>query len=303
MIKTIVIGGPASNKIDEKLAELLKAEHIKIEHKLFPDDESYIRYPVPKLTGTVLLVQSLYPPQDKHFVELLLMIDTAKDLGAEKVIAIVPYLAYSRQDKKFLEGEAISVKTLLKAIESAGADCIITVDLHSEKIVEYSRIPLINTSAVSALIDYVKHEILHGATENVLVLSPDKGGLKRARRAAEILGADFDYIEKFRDRVTGEVRALPRELPVEDRVVIIIDDIISTGGTIALAARSALDRGAKEVYAACTHALLVRGAYEKVRKAGVKKIVATNTIPSPVSEVDVTPGIKEALNKALKFIV
>jgi len=298
----IVVGGPASNNIDKELSELLGVEHIRVEHKLFPDNESYIRYPVSKLKETVIIVQSLYPPQDKHLVELLFLVDTAKDLGAEKVITIIPYLAYSRQDKRFLEGEAISIKTILKAIESVGVDYIITVDIHNEKIAEYSKVPLINVSAVPELVKYVKHKVLKGVVENVLILSPDKGGLKRAKKAAEILGAEFDYIEKYRDRITGEVKALPKELSVQEKVVVIIDDIISTGGTIALAARSVLNKGAKEVYAACTHALLVRNAYQRVRDAGVKEIIATNTIPSAVSKVTVTPVIKEALNNALKFV-
>jgi len=297
----IVIGGPAANGVDEKLAQLLGVKLVKVEHKLFPDGESYIRYPVSELEETVLVVQSLYPPQDKHLVELLFLIDTARDLGAKKVIAIVPYLAYSRQDKRFLSGEAVSIKTVLKAMESVKPDYVVTVDLHSEKVIEYSRAPLINVSAVPVLMNYVKREVLHGITEDVLVLSPDKGGLRRAKEAAEILKADFDYIEKFRDRVTGEVRALPKELSVEGKIVVIVDDIISTGGTIALATKSVLSRRAREVHATCTHALLVKNAYERIKNAGVKEVVATNTVPSLVSRVDVTPVIKDALNNVIKI--
>jgi len=296
----LVVGGPASNGIDAALAKRLGAEHLVVQHKIFPDGESYIRYPRPRLSGTVILVQSLCPPQDKHLVELLLMADAAKDLGAERVVAVVPYLAYSRQDKRFLEGEAISVKTVLKCLECAGVDCVVTVDLHSEKIVKYSKVPVVNVSAVPALVEWVRAAIPAG--EEVVVLSPDKGGLARARAAAELLGAGFDYVEKVRDRVTGEVRAVPKRLSVEGRVAVIIDDIISTGGTIALAAKSALEQGAKEVYAACTHALLVSGAQERMARAGAKRVVATNTVPSPVSEVDVSPLLGEAVNKALSLL-
>lgn len=137
--------------------------------------------------------------------------------------------------------------------------------------------------------------------KDVIVLSPDKGGLNRARVASEILGVKVDYIEKFRDRKTGEVRALPKELSVEGKIVFIIDDIISTGGTIALATKSALEKGAKEVYVACTHALLVSNALKRMLKAGVKEVIATNTVPSPISKVSVGGVICEAL-KELGFV-
>lgn len=292
----IVVGGPAANGVDEELANLLNAKLIKVEHKIFPDGESYIRYPTTNLRDDIILVQSLYPPQDKHFVELLLMLKTAKEFGAKKVITVVPYLAYARQDKRFLEGEAISINVILEAIEHFGTDAFITVDIHNPDSLKKLSIPYVNTSAVKPLTEYVRDKFIHDIS-NTIVLSPDKGGIKRARKAAQILGVSYDYIEKVRDRVTGEVKALPKELSVQGKTVFIIDDIISTGGTIALATHSVLERGAKEVYVACTHALLVKNALERMYKAGVKEVVSTVSVPSPISKVRIGNIIVEALRE------
>ncbi|HDJ89525.1 MAG TPA: ribose-phosphate pyrophosphokinase, partial [Thermoprotei archaeon] len=133
MFSLIIIGGPASNNIEKEITQLTGIKSIKIDYKIFPDGESYIRFPLKIKDDTVILVQSLFPPQDKHLTELFLMIDTAYDLGAKEVAVVVPYMAYSRQDKRFLEGEAISIKTILKIIEKLGAKYFVTVDIHKEE--------------------------------------------------------------------------------------------------------------------------------------------------------------------------
>jgi ribose-phosphate pyrophosphokinase len=209
---------------------------------------------------------------------------------------VVPYFAYARQDKRFLEGEPVSVGALLKAVEAAGADALAVVDIHKpSSLDEWLRIPHFNVLPVGELAGYFR-----GKLRDPVVLAPDKGALHRAQLAAQVLGAEYDYLEKSRDRVTGEVKIAPKSVDVGGRDVLFIDDIISTGGTLVAAAKEVLALGAKRVYAACTHALLVSGALDKLYAAGVEEVVATDTVPSPVSRVSVAEPIAEVVRELLR---
>lgn len=295
----IVIGGPASNNLEQKIAKLLQVPSLKVYHKVFPDNESYIRLDKADIVSNqdVIIVQSLYPPQDKHFVELLLLVDLVRDYNAKSVTTVVPYLAYSRQDKRFLEGEPISVKTILNSLSTIGVDYFITVDIHNRDSLKYFKGKgAFDVTAIPVIADYVKENI---DLNDLLVLAPDKGALWRAKELASLLGLEYDYLEKFRDRYTGEVRVKPKSLDVKGKKVLIIDDIISTGGTIALATRESLRQGAREVYVACTHALLVGSAIEKLKNAGITQLIATDTMPSPYSSVSVAPVIAKKLKEVI----
>ena len=168
-----VIPGPASKELGLKVAEKLGVEAVKMEYKLFPDGESYVRFDGSVEGETVAVVQSTYPPQDKHLMELCLIADTAKDLGAEKVIAVVPYLAYARQDKRFLPGEAISIRTVGRLLKAAGVDKLITVDAHSDEALRALGMEVVNVSAIDTLARYMADEKgLRGA----FALAPDSIG-------------------------------------------------------------------------------------------------------------------------------
>lgn len=290
-----VIATSSSLGLAAKLSRLLSRELLVAEEKVFPDGEKYLRIPK-RLEGDVLLVHSLHQPQDERFVQLLLAVDAAKGAGASRVIVVVPYFAYARQDKRFLEGEPVSVGALLKAVEAAGADALAVVDIHKpSSLDEWLRIPHFNVLPVRELAGYFR-----GKLRDPVVLAPDKGALHRAQLAAQVLGAEYDYLEKSRDRVTGEVKIAPKSVDVGGRDVLFIDDIISTGGTLVAAAKEVLALGAKRVYAACTHALLVSGALDKLYAAGVEEVVATDTVPSPVSRVSVAEPIAEVVRKLLR---
>jgi len=287
-----VVATYSSLGLAARVAELLSDELVLVEEKLFPDGERYLRIPR-RLEGDVILVHSTHPPQDERIMELLLAIDAVRGAGAKRVVVVTPYLAYARQDKRFLEGEPISIGVVLQAIQAVGADALVVVDIHKpSSLDEWLRIPHINVLPIKQLAEYFR-----GRLKDPLILAPDKGALHRARDMAHMLDADYDYLEKRRDRVTGDIRVLPKSMSVEGRDVLIVDDIISTGGTLAAAAKSAISAGARGVYAACTHALLVSGALDKVYGAGVREVVATDTVPSPISKVSVAEPIAEALKR------
>ncbi|RLE60629.1 MAG: ribose-phosphate diphosphokinase [Thermoprotei archaeon] len=288
----------AGNGLAARIARMLKDRLIFVEKKTFPDGETYVRVPE-KPEGAAIIVHSLFFPQEKRLMELMLTIDALKGVGADTVLAVIPYMAYARQDKRFLEGEPISIKVVLKSLEAAGVDALLTVDLHKPSVLEeWLSIPSINVVPYREIAEYFR-----GKTFNPVILAPDKGALDRAGKVAEYIGADFDYIVKERDRVTGEVRALPKELDVKDRDVIIVDDIISTGGTMSLAAKHSLEHGARKVYAVCTHAVMVKGALDRLLFSGVEEVIATDTVPSPVSKITVAESVVEGVKRLFEELV
>ena len=281
------------SEIGEKIATNLNAKFSIIESKIFPDGENYIRFIDSLVDEKVIIIQSCFPEQDKKLIELFMMLDAAKDLKAKEVIAVVPYLAYSRQDKSFLDGEAISIKTIIKLIETSGANAFITVDIHEKKILELFNINAINIMAMPEIGNYLKMQSL---TEPY-VIAPDKGALCQAEEVANVLETDYTFFSKKRDRKTGEVQTSIKDVDVEGRDVVIVDDIISTGGTIANVAKIVKQQGAKGIIAACTHPLLLNDAKNRLTDAGINRIIGTDSIVSDVSFVKNANIIADALRK------
>ena len=292
---TKVLLGPASIELGKRLAETLGAESVPVESKSFPDSESYVRISGDVSGENVVIAQSTYPPQDRHLVQLLQLLDTARDLEASKLVAVVPYLAYSRQDKRFRSGEAVTVKTVVKLVEAAGADSLVTVDVHSDKILELFKIKALNVSAMSAIGEYFSSLRLR----EPYVFAPDAGALDRAKIVAEQLDAEYAFFQKQRDRTTGAIKTEAKDVRVKDRDTIIVDDIISTGSTIANAASILRRQGARSIYVACTHPLLLPGAKEKIIAAGANEIIGTDCVAGDVSRVSVASIIAESLRKIL----
>ncbi len=290
-----VLVGPASKELGIKVAQELNLQPIIVESKVFPDGESYIRVPEEKIDKELILIQSTHPPQNKHLIELFLMLDVAKDLGAEKIIAIVPYLAYARQDKRFRPGEAISVKALAKLIKEAGADKFVTFNIHKEEILRFFNIASINLSGGSAIGEY----FIQKGVSNPYVVAPDKGAYNLALEVSKVLNCECTYFEKERDRVTGAVKTGFKQLNVKNKTVIIVDDIISTGLTIINVAKILKAQGTEKIYAACIHPILIGDAQNKMRVAGVDEVLGTDCIPSEVSKITVSKILAEALRKEL----
>ena len=291
----IVVPGPASKKLGEAVAATLGVPANPVEHRLFPDGESYLRLPVGVAGDTVALVQTTAPDPDRKMMQLLIMARTARDLEAARVIACVPYLAYMRQDKRFLEGEALSLDVVLGLMEAAGVDDIVVVDAHSASSLEEMeaghRVRVHNLSAIPLLAEHVKKHGYDGAYS----LSPDVGAISLAEAAGKVLGGRHGYFEKSRDRRTGEITMKVKDLDVEGGNAVVFDDIISSGDTTARALEDLKRQGASKVAAACVHALFMPGAEEKIKAAGADLIVSTDTIESRHGRVTVAGLIADHL--------
>jgi ribose-phosphate pyrophosphokinase len=289
--KLSVIAGKSSEDVAKKLSKKIKANIIKTEIRVFADGESKIT-----LNGKIskkksVVVQSIYPPVDTNLIQALSLISKAKETSSE-VIAVIPYMGYARQDREFLPGEIITMKVLGKLFKGAGASKIIAVDIHSMVGFKHFTIKTKNVSAIPELVRYVKKLSL----KNPLVVSPDQGGKERAKEFAKELGSEYIALEKKRDRKTGKVQIKTKNLDeVANRDLILVDDMISTGGSIVKATQFLKKQKCKKVYVACTHALLMNNAEKRIRKAGVTKIISANTIPGKTSIVDISNTIAKAI--------
>jgi len=285
-----VIGGPSSEQLAKKIASRLKSKFIGCELRVFPDGESKITLKE-KPSGKTIVVQSIYPPVDSNLIRCLAITAEAKR-SSSHVYVIIPYMGYARQDRQFLPGEIITMDLVAKMFKAAGATKIIVVDIHSTIALEHLQIPAKNISAVEELARHFKKMSL----VDPLVVSPDKGGVERARNFAKALGVEYIALEKQRDRKTGNVAIKSKGLDgVKGRDVILVDDMISTGGSIVKAAEFLKKQKSGKVYACCTHALLIGDAEKNIIKAGVTKIISANTIPGKTSTVDVSGIIAKAL--------
>jgi len=288
----LVIPGPASRELGETVARLLNVQAIDVLFKSFPDGESYIRLEGDMKGQDVAIVQTTGPPQDTNLFQLFLMADTARDLGAKKILAVIPYLAYSRQDKRFLSGEAFSIKIVAKLLKNSGVDQLLTVNsVHDPKTLADFPLQARSLSAIPFLAEHFKNRGFDGA----FVLAPDEGAKDYATVAAGILNGDYGWRYKERNRYTGAISFRQEEFDVKGKDAIIFDDIISTGGTTVESVKMLKSQGAKRVFSACVHPLLVGDAEKKIIDGGAEEIVGTNCVPSRVSKVSVAPLIAKAL--------
>ena len=290
MSKLSIISGKTSENLAKELSKKIKANLVKSEIRVFPDGESKIT-----LIGKIskkksIVLQSIYPPVDTNLVQVLSLITKAKENSSE-VIAVIPYMGYARQDREFLPGEIVTMKVLGKLFKSAGASKIIVVDIHSSIGLKHFSIKTKNVTAIPDLVGFFKKLSL----KNPLVVSPDQGGKERAKDFAKEFNSDYIALEKTRDRKTGKVKIKTKNLEVENRDLILVDDIISTGGSIIKATQFLKKQKCKKIYVACTHALLMNDAEKKIKKAGVTSIISTNTIPGKTSKVDISKTIAKAI--------
>lgn len=293
----LLIPGPSSPLLTQRLADVCGYEVAKVGYRVFPDGESYVRVEDDLKGEVAIVVQSCPPPQDKRVIELLQLIDASLRAGASKVIAVVPYFAYSRQDKVFLPHEALTSRIIARVVEAVGASSLITVNVHSELVLSYfERIKALSVNAFPEIANYLASLGLR----DPLVLSPDKKRYPDAQRVAKLIAGEAAFLEKKRDLETGEVTTEEKALAIEGRDVVIVDDIISTGGTIVNAAKIISKGSPKRIIAACVHGLYVANALEKLAAAGVGEIISTDTVESRTSKVTVAKAIAGAVERLLE---
>ena len=287
----IVIPGPASQELGREIADILNMRVVPIEFKRFPDGESRIRFTESVEGKDVAIVQTTGPPQNENLIQLFIMADSARDLKAGSITAVVPYFAYARQDKRFRSGEPFSVKTIVSLLEACGVTRIVTVNSHNPKVLKTFKIHIDDLSAISLLAQYFKKQ----GFEEAFSISLGKKAVNMAIQADTVLEGGYGYASTQRDTVTGEVTIEEKTLPVKNRDVVIFDDIISSGGTMAKAVEWAKKQGARRVYAACVHPLLIGDARDRILESGAEGIIGTDSVPSPFGVVSVAPLIAEAL--------
>ena len=245
----------------------------------------------------VYVIQSTSDPVNQHIMELLIMIDALKRASAKTINVVMPYYGYARQDRKARAREPITAKLVADLLQTAGATRLITLDLHAPQIQGFFDIPIDHLVGVPILSDYFETK----GFEDPIIVSPDHGGVTRARKMADRLKAPIAIIDKRRPKPNvAEVMNIVGN--IEGKTAILIDDIIDTAGTITLAANALVENGAKEVYACCTHPVLSGPAMERIENSSIKELVVTNTIQLPeekkidkLTELSVAPLIGEAI--------
>lgn len=291
-----------SRYLAEKIAESLKTELGKTEVTVFSDGEFQPAYNESVRGATVFIVQSTFPPTDNLF-ELLLMIDAARRASAYKVIAVMPYFGWARQDRKDRPRVSIGAKLVANLLSAAGCDRVMTCDLHADQIQGFFDFPVDHIYASSVFLPYLRSLNI----ENLSIASPDMGGAKRANAYSRILGVPMIICHKSRAKanVVGSMTAIG---DVEGRNVVIVDDMVDTAGTITKCANMLMDKGALSVRAVCTHPVLSGAAYERIADCALKEFIVTDTIPlrtdvdtSKFSVLSIAPIFAEVIEKVYHF--
>jgi len=283
-----IVGGSTSGSLAKAIARETTASIVDVAFEKhgggFPDGEQYVRLLGPVKGDHVVLIQSTHP--DPRIVEFLLLADAIRDAGARRLTAVVPYFGYGRQDKRFLEGEAVSAKTIAKHI-ALDCDELLTMAIPANpQILQNFPLPAHDVSGMPAI-----GRSLKSAKVDVL-LAPDRGALRLAKEASTIAGVPFDFLEKKRiDSYTVKIE--PKALAVKGKFIAIVDDVISTGGTIATAAKELRSQGARRVVAACVHGLFVDNAEENLKACD--EVIATDTVQSKFTKVSVAPEFATAI--------
>ncbi|MHA1852056.1 MAG: ribose-phosphate diphosphokinase [Candidatus Heimdallarchaeaceae archaeon] len=314
--------GLNSRQIAQNIAGIMGLPYIELSTRVFPDSEILVRIPVEKVDvkekhiiyvqstapkwETKRTTQSMWIPQSQSLMELFLTLDTIKEKKAKTIDVVIPYLAHARQDKEFRKGEVVSTRAIAKILKCLGADRIFTVDIHAHRETgwfffgqtkDFPGVKAYNITAARALAEYVRDNL---KIQSPIVIIPDEGHRPIAEKIKDILEPE-DVVFLYKKRLSPtEVKLLHvKKIDLKGKNVVIFDDMISTGRTIAKAAMFAKKNGAKNVVVAVTHTLYIKDARSTLLKAGVDRIVATDTVPSEDSVVPIAPIIAKALREII----
>ncbi len=266
--------GNSNPDLAKKISEYLERPLGVAKVNTFSDGETQIEIEENVRAKNIFVIQSTCDPVNNNLVELLLMIDAFKRSSANKITAVIPYFGYARQDKKVAPRVPISAKLVADLLQTAGADKVITMDLHSSQIQGFFNIPVDNLFAAPVIIDYIKKNF----NNNLVIVSPDAGGVERARAFAKRVNCDLAIIDKRRS-APNEAKAMAVIGDVKGRVAIILDDMVDTAGTLTEAANAVKQQGAVEVHACCSHPVLSGPAVERLKDSALQSLMVTDTIP------------------------
>lgn len=299
-----VFCGRANPLLSKEIAKELGLELGKITIKPFADGELYVQVQESVRGCDVFLIHPTHNPVNENIMELLIMIDALKRASAKHINIIMPYFGYSRQDRKAAGREPITAKLIAKLIGEAGADRVLTLDLHSEQIVGFFDVLVDHVYANPVMIDYIKRFI---GIENLVIVSPDVGGVRRARSFAKRLGdAPIAIVDKRRHHDKQNVSEVMNVIgEVQGKTAILIDDIIDTAGTMCQAAQLLKDEGAEKIFACATHGVLSGPAYERIEASPIQELIVTNSIPlapiwvqsNKIKQISVAPFLAEAIRR------
>jgi len=296
-----VLSGTSNIKLSKDIAKQLKLKLVNTNIKRFADGEIYVEINENIRGNSIFVVQSTANPANDNLMELLICIDALRRSSAKNITAVIPYFGYARQDRKVVPRTAISAKLVSNLITNSGANRILSVDLHAGQIQGFFDIPVDNLFATPIFARHIKRNI---KSNNLICVSPDVGGVERTRALSRRLNINIAIIDKRRP-TAGKSVVMNIVGNVKNKICLIVDDIIDSGGTIVNAAKALKDKGAKEVYVYITHAVLSGNAIDKIEKSDIKKLVTTDTIDNSkklkkskkIEVISIAPMMSEAIKR------
>lgn len=269
-----LFGGTSNPKLTQEVCDYLSIEPGKVTAKTFSDGETLVEIHENIRGGDVFVLQSTSTPVNDNLMQLLIMMDALRRASAERITAIIPYYGYGRQDRKVKPRVPISAKLVADLITTAGANRVVSMDLHAGQIQGYFNIPVDNLFAAPLLLKYIRTHF----EDDLVIVSPDAGGVERARAFAKRLAAALAIIDKRRD-APNIAEAMNIIGEVKGKTAVILDDMVDTAGTLTQAAAALREKGASKIYACCTHPVLSGSSIEKIEASPIDSLVVTNTIP------------------------
>ena len=293
-----IFSGSAHPELSKKIANYLSVKLGKVSVERFPDGEIFVKFLESIRGGDIFIIQPTSYPTNDNIMELLIMLDAAKRASASRINVVMPYYGYARQDRKDKPRVPITAKLIADLLTTAGADRVLTMDLHAHQIVGFFDIPVDHLYAAPVLVPYLKNKL----GENAVVVSPDSGSVKMAQRYSDALGAGLAVIAKRRnDARTVESSHLVGD--VAGKTCLIVDDLTSTSGTLIAAEKLLREQGAKRTIAAISHCLLTELGVKRLEESGIEELVTTNTVPAcpfackKIKVLSVAPVLGEAIKK------
>ena len=296
-----ILAGTSNLKLCKDIARNLKLKLVNTNIKRFPDNEIYVEINENIRGNSIFVVQSTSNPVNDNLMELLICIDALRRSSAKNITAVIPYFGYARQDRKVVPRTAISAKLVSNLITDAGANRILSVDLHAGQIQGFFDIPVDNLFATPIFARHIKKNI---KTNNLICVAPDAGGVERTRALSRRINVGIAIIDKRRP-TPGKSEVMNIVGNVKHKICVIVDDIIDSGGTIVNAAKALKDKGAKEIYVYITHAVLSGSAVDKIKESQIKKLIITDTIDNSkkikiskkIEVISFAPMISEAIKR------